>query len=306
MDNFNYNAAGQIDEFVMPSIDLTGIANPKLIFHVAYSAYDATHFERLHIEYSTDCGVTFNPTTYDKEHLVLATTPDYHTSGWAPTSASEWRIETIDISAYSSSQTIFKFIQTAGFGNGLFIEDVEVKDQLILPVELTHFKAARKGFNNQLTWQTASEENNKGFHIEKSVDATNWQVIGFVSGKGTTTGFSNYEFQDKQPWSGLNYYRLKQIDFDGKQEYSEIRSVQNDQSNSRLSIYPNPSSSLIYINSSYDDYGIEVFNSIGQRIKVAENIREMDVSYFPSGTYCFKIYNRQQHAYEILNVEIVR
>lgn len=131
MDNYQYNSPGQLDDLVMPSIDLSGITNPVLYFDVAYAPYNASNFERLHIEYSTDCGETFSSTTYSKEHLDLATT-GYQTNGWGPSAASDWRAESMDLSGYSSTQTIFKFIQTAGYGNGLFIDNIRVEQDVTL------------------------------------------------------------------------------------------------------------------------------------------------------------------------------
>lgn len=127
MDNYSYNAVGQKDELVMPVVDLTTMVNPVLKFEVAYATYNAANAERLQIEYSTDCGATFNLTTYDKAGSVLETHPP-STSGWEPTDGSHWRTETIELSAYSSANTILKFVHTNGYGNGMFIDDVRIEE----------------------------------------------------------------------------------------------------------------------------------------------------------------------------------
>ncbi|MDY0081553.1 MAG: T9SS type A sorting domain-containing protein [Ignavibacteriaceae bacterium] len=101
------------------------------------------------------------------------------------------------------------------------------------PVELVSFSAEINGNNVLLSWITATEINNQGFEIERSekLEASgnntneNWEVIGFVGGKGTTTEIQVYSFIDKTLTSGNYQYRLKQIDFDGSFEYSNIAEV---------------------------------------------------------------------------------
>lgn len=94
-----------------------------------------------------------------------------------------------------------------------------------IPVELTSFTATLVGSSVQLNWSTASEINNLGFEVERSVisyRARNpvWEKIGFVEGKGTTSEIQNYNFTDQNLVSGTYNYRLKQIDLDGSFTYS--------------------------------------------------------------------------------------
>jgi FlgD Ig-like domain len=96
-----------------------------------------------------------------------------------------------------------------------------------VPVELISFSSEIFNGKVKLTWSTASELNNRGFEIERSSDNDVWKSIGFVAGKGTTTEIQNYSFTDDLfsfTWT-KNYYRLKQIDFDGLFEYSEVLEV---------------------------------------------------------------------------------
>lgn len=88
----------------------------------------------------------------------------------------------------------------------------------------------------KLTWSTAQEINNEWFHIEKSTDGENWSVIGQLAGKGTYKGVSRYSFEDL-PLSKSAYYRIRQIDYDGKWEHSEIRLIAPE-NNLRPHIYP--------------------------------------------------------------------
>ncbi len=110
----------------------------------------------------------------------------------------------------------------------------------VLPVNL-------RGFNIKLTddnevllaWQTAQELNNAGFEIQKADDKGTFKTIGLINGKGSN---SEYTFIDVNPVTGTNYYRLKQIDIDGKSENSEIKSIDffGKKSVSNLKIWPNP------------------------------------------------------------------
>ena len=90
----------------------------------------------------------------------------------------------------------------------------------IVPVEFVSFTASKSTNGIMLNWKTATETNNMGFSIERSVISTearnlSWAVIGFVNGKGTTTIQQTYSFIDGNLPSGKYQYRLKQIDFNG-------------------------------------------------------------------------------------------
>ncbi|GAB4447059.1 MAG: hypothetical protein Fur0028_01840 [Bacteroidales bacterium] len=95
-----------------------------------------------------------------------------------------------------------------------------------LPVELYSFNATCSHTGNILIWQTASESNNAGFHVEKSNNSFDWDNIGFVQGNGNTNAIHSYSFVDNSPYYPITYYRLQQVDNDGKSELSSIVSAQ--------------------------------------------------------------------------------
>ena len=109
-----------------------------------------------------------------------------------------------------------------------------------VPVELISFRAELSENDLTLSWQTATETNNKGFEIERLQDykikklqdlptgQAGWETVGFVQGNGTTTEFHSYTFTDKNVEQGFYQYRLKQIDFDGSFTYSDIVEVEVD------------------------------------------------------------------------------
>lgn len=93
----------------------------------------------------------------------------------------------------------------------------------VAPVNFGKFTAsAGKNGSVDLNWQTITELNNKGFEVERSTDGVNFTKIGWIEGVGTTNSATNYAFNDNLPNNGMNYYRLKQVDFDGKFKYSNV------------------------------------------------------------------------------------
>jgi hypothetical protein len=112
---------------------------------------------------------------------------------------------------------------TTATGARIFSVKVTGTQVSSLPVELSNFM----GEENYLLWTTQSETQNKGWEVERSADAKTWTKIGFVEGFGNSAGRLHYDFELKE--FGKYYYRIKQIDFDGHFEYSEI--ILHDNSN---------------------------------------------------------------------------
>jgi len=92
-----------------------------------------------------------------------------------------------------------------------------------------------------LKWVTASEEDNSHFVVERSIDGRDFEAIGTVEGNGTTNQINTYSLVDEDPAYGYNYYRLKQVDFDGDYEYSHVETVIiSSQDVPDVILYPNP------------------------------------------------------------------
>jgi len=159
---------------------------------------------------------------------------------WWDTPNSRWENQGGIVSGTSGSGTVISenaihfSTQQFGLGNA---------PQTVLPVELINFKGTLWDNGDiRLTWQTVSELNNDHFEIERSIDGDTFKYLGAVTGAGTSKSLLNYSFVDKQPVPGLNYYRLKQVDFDGAFEYSPLIMINNDHFASGLTalVYPNP------------------------------------------------------------------
>ena len=113
-----------------------------------------------------------------------------------------------------------------------------------LPVTLVSFEGQSENKQTKLTWTTTSETNNQGFEIERSADARKFQKIGFVDGSGDSKEVNTYHFIDSNPFP-RTYYRLKQLDHDGKFEYSKVIFVKGD--GAIVKVYPNPAQEYLTV-----------------------------------------------------------
>lgn len=146
----------------------------------------------------------------------------------------------------------------------------------IIPVELTSFNASVTNNNVSLTWQTATETNNKGFEIQKKSESGEFVTVGFVGGAGTTSQAQSYSYTDSKVAAGKYTYRLRQVDYDGSYEYSKNVEV-NVTTPLTFSLeqnYPNPfnPSTNVSFNLAVDSkVSLRVFNILGQEVAVLVN-----------------------------------
>jgi PKD repeat protein len=128
-NNLDFDETGNNDEIWMPKLNLSGVTNPTLTFDVAYAPYSATYSDGLEVLISTDCGVTFS-SVYAKSGLVLATAPETTTT-FVPLS-NQWRNETIDLSSFASENNVLiAFRNVAGYGNHLYIDNINVNGTIL-------------------------------------------------------------------------------------------------------------------------------------------------------------------------------
>ncbi|OAQ38277.1 hypothetical protein A5893_15935 [Pedobacter psychrophilus] len=121
-----------------------------------------------------------------------------------------------------------------------------------LPVSLTSFTAQKQASGVQLKWNTLSEKNNSHFDIQRSTDGVQFLNIGKVNGSGNSSASLAYYFIDKSPASGINYYQLSQVDFDGKTSLSNPVSVNTGFINSTIHVFSIPHSTNLNINISLE------------------------------------------------------
>jgi len=168
----------------------------------------------------------------------------------------------------------------------------------LLPVELTFFRGkAMSGNEVELSWRTESETDNEGFEIARSTNGRDWEVLDFVEGNGTTLEAHAYTYVDDRPSKGTNYYRLHQLDFDGKSDYSQIVNVYvGEDEASKLQVYPNPIGEGDLILNFPEELGetatLTLYSLTGQLLhqQQASGLSEtLNMTSFPTGIYLLSL-----------------
>ena len=207
--------------------------------------------------------------------------------------------ETAISGAISNGSGLYTFVGvTAVTDNVRFTIGTINTTQTPLPVELLDFIASTD--DNKvisLDWQTASENNNDFFTLERSNDNENWTELEKIDGATNSTTLLSYNRIDHNPEFGLNYYRLKQTNFDGYFIFSQIQAVQINRFNdNHISIYPNPTLGQTTISGSTDELSeIQIFSSVGQNVTRFVKLLEFndtkvvfDLSELKRGIYLIK------------------
>jgi len=139
---------------------------------------------------------------------------------------------------------VYALVSVAEFGGDEVGTPVIEEACATLPVKLRSFDANRNKSNVDLKWTTEIEDNNKGFYVERMLSNGGWQTVTFVASQapnGNSSSPLTYTLSDFNNAKGISQYRLRQVDIDGKQAYSQVRSVRGEGQKSNTIIYPNPS-----------------------------------------------------------------
>ena len=188
------------------------------------------------------------------------------------------------------------YVVTATGGICPAYDTVDIIICSILPIELLSFDGVNNGDENYIFWSTSTEINNNFFTIERSSDAINYYKVGTIQGAGNSSSNIDYSFIDENPINGINYYRLKQTDFDENFSYSDVIALEV-KKEGELSIFPNPSSNTItisnideqFLNSTikiYDVQGKIVFDDL---ITEKSVYHKMDISELNDGLYFVRV-----------------
>ena len=179
----------------------------------------------------------------------------------------------------------------------------------VLPVELVSFTGRERGAVNILEWETASELNNDFFEIQRSINGRDFETIESVKGNGTVNTVSTYRFIDEKP-ATVCYYRLQQVDFDGKSELSDIVTVKRDLPKDGVKLFPSPVKDVLSINyqatdnkeltmSIIDMTGRVLITKLVDAVK-GNNEFNLDLANLPTGTYMTKLNSSTDHISQII------
>lgn len=174
-------------------------------------------------------------------------------------------------------------------------EDYTLNVMQILPVEYLSFSAFAKSAFNELEWVTATEKNNEVFVVERLDPGTNrFQPVGEIGGAGDSEQALRYDWKDWTPLAGTNYYRLKQVDYDGRFEYSSVVNVNwKTDEELTMNVFPNPVWDEVFVHTNRgisNAAQIHVLSSMGQKISLevrslASNQLSLNVAHLPKGVY---------------------
>jgi parallel beta-helix repeat protein len=206
-----------------------------------------------------------------------------YTNG-ATSSPTNWALGTYGTHKYS--ETVVAMFSGGGGGSGSgFVGGA-------LPISLTSFKGRAQNKANVLEWSTSSEQNNKGFNLQHSANNLDFKTLGFITGSNGNTS-KNYAYTHSNPFAGVNYYRLQQIDLDGKSSFSKTISIDN-KLNGSIVAKPNPSNGIFTFQgidfSDYDEkISYNLIDLLGKKIDAKVNRNTLDIRQEPNGIYYLQI-----------------
>jgi hypothetical protein len=171
----------------------------------------------------------------------------------------------------------------------------------VLPVSWLAFTGDRKGQQVLLHWSTATELNNERFDIESSSDGKQFSAVGKVPGSGNSSTVKHYQFQHFSDAKATTYFRLKQVDLDGKFEYSKVIAVKPATSpQTQLAAYPNPGQDYLYLpNLNLEpSFTWEVLDMNGNRILLPQptlqgTTQVIEIKHLPSGNYLLQVKSKE-------------
>lgn len=169
--------------------------------------------------------------------------------------------------------------------------------QFILPIELTDFYATKRGEQVQLNWETAVEIDNDYMVVERSRDGYQFEDLGKVKGAGTTNIPQFYSLMDSRPYFGLNYYRLRQVDFDGTVTYHKVVVVDMQKETRPMEVFPTVTRAevnLRFEEALSEQTTLSIYSLTGQLIQEvnldADTFQyQLDVSKLTNGQYFIRM-----------------
>ena len=280
-------SSGDVAELISPCLDVPLSASDPYVsffYHMYGSNMGTLHIDLFDgISWIND----FTPAIVGQQQSAMA---------------DPWIEKTFDITLYKGSaiQIRFRAVSGNGFRSDMAIDNLELLETMVLPVELVKFEGQSNSKGESiLSWETASEVNASHFLVEHSEDGIQFETLGKIKAVGNTNSISNYRYTHHFPSNPDNYYRLKMIDQDETFEYSSIIYLPFEKQESEVTIFPNPSSGIFQFHRSKEnsDWELLVFNSIGKLVKSnkwsdGEVMYQLNLEQFAEGVYTIQISDR--------------
>lgn len=300
----NYVANATVTMTMTNPVNLAGVPNPRLTFWSRW--FIEADWDAGFVKISTNNGSTWTPLAgrltkpaAGQGKQVPAGAPVYEgtQSGWVQ--------EEIDLGSYSGQSIKLRF-ELGSDGSihqdGWFLDDIGIYTWGVVPVELTSFTASVSVNGAELRWITATETNNRGFEIQRSLNGAEWITAGYKPGTGTSAEQTEYTWTDNNAPEGTVFYRLLQYDYDGSMRIygpvtAEISTV------TEFSLgqnYPNPFNPVTTIRYSLAERGsvsLTVFDAQGSEVALlvsgardaGRHEVQFDASSLPSGVYIYRL-----------------
>ena len=322
------NGGGSLYDIYSLEFDIVNVAFDTLVLNYSYgsdeyvefvggSFTDAFGFFLKGNEYTNYTNFAWVPGTTNQPITVntlnAGTTPSLYRDNPAASSAGATNCEydgyTIPIQAkikVTKGKTYRVKIAIADctdgcLDTGIFIQASTISSSIVvIPIELLSFETEIKDSKVNISWATATEKNSSYFDVERSIDGVNYRSVYRVNGAGNSTTTNNYSFTDVNAVPGyINYYRLREVDFDGKHMLSKVNMVNLMPKIKTISLWPNPIKSKFTAEISFPENGtatLEITDIAGRVIlsenRVLEqgmNTVEINTENLVTGTYFFRV-----------------
>ncbi len=276
--------------FYTRGLNLNGGISYRLMFK--YGTPFANCIESMNVKYgSSPTVVNMTDSLFNKPVISTHSIPQTAVIDFVPTASGVY---------YIGFHEYSRPYQTA-----LIIDDISVILTPAMPVTLLDFTGKKQDNTNLLTWRTAIEQNNRGFELQKSANGIDFSSIAFVPTKAATGGNStatlNYNYTDVKPFAAGSYYRLKQVDLDGKSTLSNVVFLKGEGVTQLLiaSIYPNPTRQLLNVSlqSPQEQKVVLIITDLAGKtvqqqnlqLQKGDNNKVMKVALLAKGTYVVKL-----------------
>ncbi|PHI20533.1 hypothetical protein CEQ90_07210 [Lewinellaceae bacterium SD302] len=319
LNNYNYEAQGQVDGLVLPAQDMLANTNLRLSFEYAYARYNATFKDQLRVRVVTSNGST-DVFLGDEDGSGNFATDNDQTSFFSPSGAQDWcfngpQCVDLDLSAFNGFTSVQVFIENInGYGNSLYVDNVELISTCSpsnpLPVEWLSFWAEARPRAAYLNWAVEQDAAHAGFYVERALadDPAKWDQIDFVERYGDNGTAVDYAYEDFSVRPGGAYlYRLRQLDVDGSEDISVIRPVNFTGKDREVEVWPNPSQGNLNLVTGYATGNYQLLDLNGRVISsglIATTLTQIQLHDLAAGVYWLRVTGATEG--QVQTVKVVR